>query len=169
MKKNWSWYQTIIFHIKCHFIRHINYKMGMLSGIFTGSVVFAINYNHGFWAALAGFAKQFAFNLFMAGYNTKTCEKLVRYIRRSGLSVMAATVIPTLQAFVVLYSIHYFGGTPKPMSSTLWQALANLAIFYTMARYYSQKQLQPATLKSVKWQKQWWKPRFKRNLFSKAG
>ncbi len=110
--------------------------MGVLSGIVTGSIVFAININHGFWPAFASFFKQFAFNVFMAGYNTKSCEKLAKYINNKVLALISASVIPTLQAFAVLYAIHYFGKTPKPMASTLWQAITNLFFFLFMALVY---------------------------------
>ena len=120
-----------------HFLnKHINYKMGILSGIVTGSIVFAINISFGFWPAFASFVKQFAFNLLIAGYNTKSCEKIARYINNKTLAIISASIIPTIQAFIILYSIHYFGGTPRPMGSTLWQAFANLIIFFFMALIY---------------------------------
>jgi len=110
--------------------------MGALSGIVTGSIVFAININFGFWPALASFSKQFVFNLFMAGYNTRSCEKIARYFTNKSLSVIVATIVPTLQAFIVLYSIHYFGETPKPMESTAWQIFPNLVFFLVMGLIY---------------------------------
>lgn len=118
------------------FNKHINIKMGVLSGIITGSIVFAININHGFWPAFASFWKQFVFNVFMAGYNTKTCEKLAKYITDNTLSLIGASIIPTIQAFIILYAIHYFGKTPEPMASTLWQAIINLFFFLFMALFY---------------------------------
>lgn len=120
-----------------HFLnRHINFKIGVLSGIVTGSIVFVINIEFGFWLAFGGFIKQFVFNVLMAGYNTKSCEKIAKYINNNTLSLVSASVIPTLQAFIILFSIHYFGGTPRPMDSTLWQAVANLIFFLFMALIY---------------------------------
>lgn len=110
--------------------------MGVLSGIITGSIVFAINISFGFWPAFASFVKQFAFNLLVAGYNTKSCENIAKYINNKTLALISASIIPTLQAFVILFSIHYFGGTPRPMDSTLWQAFANLGFFFFMALIY---------------------------------
>lgn len=119
-----------------YFNKHINYKMGSLSGLLTGSIVFIINTPHGFMPALGSFGKQFIFNVIIAGFNVRTCEKLATNISNRSLSLIAASIIPTLQAFIVLFSIHYFGGTPKPGASTIWQAIANIVIFFFLALIY---------------------------------
>lgn len=130
--------------------RHININMGVLSGIVTGTIVFIINISHGFWPAFGSFWKQFAFNLFMAGYNTKMCEKLSKSINNKWLAIFGATIFPTLIAFVVLYGIHYFGGTPKPMASTLWQGIANLFFFLVMSLIYANVlQIKDSSFKKV--------------------
>ncbi len=126
----------VINNLWCFLNRHINFKMGTLSGILVGSVVFAININHGIFAAFGSFWKQFAFNLIMAGYNTRTCEKIAGRIQNRLVSLSAATIIPTIQAFSILFAIHYFGGTPEPGASTLWQAAGNLIIFFLLALIY---------------------------------
>lgn len=116
--------------------KHINFKMGALSGFITGSIVFGINIGFGFWPAFASLCKQFVFNLFMAGYNTRSCEKLAKYIKHNTTSLILGSAIPTLQAFLILFAIHYFGGTPKPMASTLWQVPFNLLIFLCFTLIY---------------------------------
>lgn len=123
----------------CNFLnKHINFKMGVLSGFVTGSIVFAINIEHSFLPALASFGKQFIFNLLMAGFNTRSCEKLAKSINNNKLGIVLGSVIPTLQAFLILYAIHYFGATPKPMASTLWQVPFNLLIFLAFTLVYRQ-------------------------------
>lgn len=110
--------------------------MGSLAGLITGSVVFVINMPHGYLPALGSFVKQFAFNVIMAGFNVRTCEKLASRISNRTLSLIAASITPTVQAFVVLFAIHYFGGTPKPSASTLWQVAPNFVIFFFLALIY---------------------------------
>ncbi|MDA3891426.1 MAG: hypothetical protein PF517_07135 [Salinivirgaceae bacterium] len=124
--------------IWCFLNRHINFKIGILSGFAAGSIVFAINISHGFLPAIASLAKQFGFNLIMAGFNTRSCEKIVKKIDHNLLSLFLASVIPTLQAFLILYCIHYFGKTPKPMASTIWQVPLNLGIFLFFALVFRQ-------------------------------
>ncbi len=159
---------SFFFKCKCLLVKHVNIKMGVISGLTTGFIVFVINLNHGVFPALAGFFKQFMFNLLMAGYNARTCEKVVRLIRNVKLACLLGSIIPTLQAFIVLYSIHYYGGTPKPMASTLWQVIANLFIFYSLAYYYKVRRFQSADLKSVNIPKRWsikkWKTGFLRRV-----
>jgi hypothetical protein len=101
-----------------------------------GSIVFFINIEHGFLPAFGSFLKQLLFNLFMAGYNTRTCEKLAKSISNKLIGLVAASIIPTLQAFLILYAIHYFGATPKPIESTYWQAIGNVFFFLIMALMY---------------------------------
>ncbi len=119
----------------CFVNQYINVRMGSLSGLVMGSVVFVINFDHGFWPAFAGFWKQFVFNLFMAGLNVKTCERIVQRTKRIS-GIYWAAIIPTLQAFLVLYAIHYFGATPRPGASTIWQAIGNLGFFFILALNY---------------------------------
>ncbi len=116
--------------------KHINFRMGCLSGIITGSIVFYINIEHGFTLALFSLLRQFSFNLFMGGFNIKVCEKVVHLIKPRRRAILLGTIIPSVQAFVILYSIHYFGNTPKPEASTYWQFGVNLIVFLIMSLYY---------------------------------
>jgi len=116
--------------------KHVNLLMGSLAGVVTGSVVFFINFSHGFYPAIASFFKQFAFNMLMGGFNMRLCEKLVRVIQKRIRALLCATLIPALQAFILLYAIHYFGRTPKPIASTIWQLGLNLMIFFFLAVIY---------------------------------
>ncbi len=116
--------------------KHINLLMGSLSGIATGSIVFFINYEHGFTPALYSFFRQFSFNLLMGGFNIRVCEKLTQLIKPRNTAIIVATIIPAIQAFIILYSVHYFGNTPKPGASTFWQFGTNMIIFFFMALFY---------------------------------
>jgi len=120
----------------CFLNRHINFKMGVFSGLVAGSIVFVINMGHGMGPAFASFGKQFGFNLIMAGFNTRSCEKIAKNIPSTLLSIVMACLIPTFQAFLILYGVHYFGATPKPMASTIWQVPFNLGIFLFFALIY---------------------------------
>lgn len=119
--------------------KHINFLIGSLSGVLTGSIVFFINYEHGFYPAFNSFLKQFFFNLIMGGFNARTCEKLINNIQNKFWGYLAATFIPTTQAFLVIFALHYFGGTPKPMASTFWQIGANIIIFFFMAMFFKNR------------------------------
>ncbi len=116
--------------------KHINFLMGSLSGIVTGTIVFFINYEHGFTPALYSFLRQFCFNLLMGGFNIRVCEKIAQMFQSKNTAIVMATIIPSIQAFAILYAIHYFGNTPKPGASTFWQFGINLIVFFFMALFY---------------------------------
>ncbi len=116
--------------------KYINFLMGSLSGVATGTIVFFINYEHGFTPALYSFLRQFSFNLLMGGFNIRVCEKLTQLIQSKNTAIIMATIIPSVQAFIILYSVHYFGHTPKPGASSFWQFGVNMIIFFFMALFY---------------------------------
>jgi len=113
--------------------KRFNIKMGLIAGVCTGSVVCYINMKHGIYVAFAAFSRQFFYNLVMAGYNTKVCEKCAILIAKRWQAISCAAVLPTVVAFTGIFSVHYFLGTPHPLDSTLWQAYANLIIFFFTA------------------------------------
>ena len=116
--------------------KHINYKIGSLVGVIGGGVVYYINREHGFWPAAGGFGKQFFYNLFIAGFNIKTCEKLAKGIKSKSMSLVASTLVPTAQAFAITYLIHKLGGTPEAFDSTIWQVYLNIPTFLGFGIYY---------------------------------
>ena len=142
-KSNWLWKIFIWLN------KHINFLMGSLSGIVTGSIVFFINYEHGFNPALYSFFKQFSFNLLMGGFNIRVCEKITQLIQNRNTAIMMATIVPSIQAFIILYSIHYFGQTPKPGASTYWQFGVNMVVFFFMALFYRDKIESKEQVKSI--------------------
>lgn len=110
--------------------------MGAFSGMVTGSIVWFINFGHGIGPATASFFKQFVFNLFMAGFNMRSCERIAKKYKAVFLSILSATFFPSTIAFGVLFSIHYYGKTPNIWGTTLWQGIANIFIFLFMALTY---------------------------------
>lgn len=126
-----------IFHIFFLWInRCFNFKMGALAGVLTGSIVFIINVKYTYTIAFFAFGKQFFYNFFMAGYNTKICEKLANNISDDIVAKILWTLVPTSISFAGIYSVHYFLNTPKPLASTLWQAFSNLLIFFLTGLIY---------------------------------
>lgn len=108
---------------------YVNYKLGSVAGVVGGGIVYMINQDHGFLSAAGAFGKQFMYNVFIAGFNVKTCEKLAKKISSAPASIVASTVVPTAQAFSITYGIHKFGGTPEAFDSTIWQVYVNAPLF----------------------------------------
>ncbi len=119
--------------------KHINYKIGAAAGVIAGGIVFYINKDHSSLSALGSAGKQFAYNLFVGGYNMKLCEKLAKGYSSRKVSVGLATFVPPAVAFLVTYSIHKFGGTPEAFKSSIWQVPLNLFTSAAFGTYFRRK------------------------------
>lgn len=113
--------------------------MGIMAGFVTGSIVYFINMKHGNMIAFHAFIKQFCYNFLMAGINTSLCERIAKVIKNSWVAIFFATIVPASIAFAGIYSVHYYLNTPHPLASTLWQAYANLIIFFVTGLAYHQE------------------------------
>lgn len=125
--------------VKLWLRKQLNMKMGIIAGLCTGSIVYYINLKHGYYIAFTAFLKQFAYNFFMAGFNSSLCERLAKSISNSWQAIIFASVVPASIAFGGIYSVHYFLNTPNPLASTLWQGYANLIIFFTTGLAFHQE------------------------------
>jgi len=120
-----------------HLVSHrFNMKMGAIAGIITGSIVFYINSDYGFFNAIFAFVKQFLFNFFMASYNVKLVERLVFRIKTKWLSIFIGGLIPAIIATGIVFLVHWIGQTPEAWKSTYWQGFFNLPIFTITAWIY---------------------------------
>jgi len=118
--------------------RYVNYKVGSAAGVVSGGVVYYINRNYGPLTAAEAGGKQFLYNVFLAGLNTKVCERLAKTekIKSKALSLAAATIIPTIMSFSETYLIHLLGQTPKPFESSIWQQYINLPFHFGLGLWY---------------------------------
>lgn len=118
---------------------HINYKMGLFGAGFAGAIAFYKNYSHGFSPAAWAFGKQAAFVIFAGGLNTRTCQKMANRFDSKFLSVAAATIVPTIQAGVLMYAVHKIGGTPEAANTALTISCLNIPAFFGLGLYYRNK------------------------------
>lgn len=118
---------------------YVNYRMGALAGTIGGGIVYYINSDYGFLPASGGFGKQFLYNVFVAGFNVKTCEWLAKRITSKTISIIATTTIPTVQAFAITYGIHKLGGTPEAFDSSIWQVYVNAPLFFGLGLMYRER------------------------------
>ncbi len=133
------WERTLY---KFRYLMHhrMNMKMGTLSGIVVGAIVFAINYKYGLFHSSLAFVKQFLFNFFMAAYNIKLIERLVSQIKEKWLAIFVGGFFPALIATLIVFLVHWLGQTPEPLRSTYWQGLFNLPLFTVIAWMYQSGQ-----------------------------
>ena len=69
----------------------------------------------------------------------KLCEKLAVKYDNKILSLALASLIPSLSAFAITYSIHKIGGTPKAFYSSVWQFPLNLVTSTIFGFHYRRR------------------------------
>ncbi|MDX1479008.1 MAG: hypothetical protein R3301_14945 [Saprospiraceae bacterium] len=99
--------------------KHYDWKMGLIGALIMGGVVFWINVDHGFWAAVPAMLKQAAYTMIAGGCLTRLCERIVLNIQESVTAHVLAMLIPSVIAIVLTLGVHYMRGTPEPLNSTI--------------------------------------------------
>jgi hypothetical protein len=97
----------------------IDFKMGLLGAIFMGSLVFWINFDHGWDDALVASLKQFFYTLFFGGLFLKMAENIATSINNRIWGIFAGGFFPMVLTAIMTFTMHSLKGTPEPFNSTL--------------------------------------------------
>ena len=97
----------------------IDIKMGFIGAIFMGSIVFWINFDHGWDEALIAGLKQFFYTLFFGGLFLKMAENIAITQNNKWKAIILGGVIPMIATSILTYTVHSIKGTPEPFNSTL--------------------------------------------------
>lgn len=111
----------------------IDVKMGLVGAVFMGSLVFWINYDHGWDESLTAALKQFFYTLFFGGLFVKMAENLAQSFKNRFVAVLAGGVVPMLFTAILTYTVHSIKGTPEPFNSTLPTIIFGWMSFSTWA------------------------------------
>ena len=101
------------------FTRYVDVSTAWKAALFLGLVVFAINAQHGAWAALPAALKQATYTFFVAGFIIRLCENLATKTSLGYLAFPLAVIAPSCIAIGLTYLLHNLKGTPEPFHSTL--------------------------------------------------
>lgn len=93
--------------------------MGLAGGLFLGTIVFFINYDHGAGAALIAASKQATYTFLAGGAITRISENIASSFSRDIVAILLAVIIPTIIAVTLTYIVHSLKGTPEPLNSTI--------------------------------------------------
>ena len=93
--------------------------MGLAGAIVLGTIVFIINFDHGFFPALTASAKQAAYTLLAGGLMMRLTENIASSFSKEWLAILLATFIPSIIAVTLTYGVHSLKGTPEPLNSTI--------------------------------------------------
>ncbi len=99
--------------------KHYDYRTGLLGAVVMGCIVYWINADHGFWAALPAALKQAAYTAVAGGILTKICERMAYRFENFSFSIFMGMIVPSVIAVTLTFAIHMLKGTPEPLNSTI--------------------------------------------------
>ena len=97
----------------------IDIKMGLLGAIFMGSVVFWINFDHGWDEALIASLKQFSYTLFFGGLFLKMAENIATSRNSRAWGIFIGGFTSMIATAALTFTVHSIKGTPEPFNSTI--------------------------------------------------
>lgn len=106
--------------------KYINWKTGVMGGLFAGPINYLINNSHGHVEGLRGGVNQFFFNVGWGLINPKFCEYLAKKIPDTKKAVLVAATVPPATTLVANYLWHHYFGTAEAWDSTWWQLPINM-------------------------------------------
>ena len=109
--------------------KYVDYRMGLLGSLVMATVVFSINYfgkripveyqdNLFFWSVVAAL-KQGTYTFFFGGVIMKGAERLSTEVKKRGLALVLACIVPSLVSITLTFTMHSMKGTPRPLESTI--------------------------------------------------
>ena len=117
--------------VKKLFLEVLNPKLGLLSVVaqlVQGGVVFLVNTDADLLSALLAAAKQVFFSFFWGGFFGRIAERFAE-IKNPLLAYPLGSAVPTLMAYTLMFLVHFFTSTPKPLLSTILPMLISMFIY----------------------------------------
>jgi hypothetical protein len=99
--------------------KHIDYPAAIAGACVLGSIVFAINYDHGWNNALVAATKQATYTFFAGGFMVRLNERIALALNPAVIAVPAGMLCAGALAVSLTYLVHSLRGTPEPLNSTL--------------------------------------------------
>ena len=99
--------------------KHYDLKMGLLGAVVMGGVVYWVNADHGFWAAIPAGLKQAFYTAIAGGFLSRLCENTACHYDNKVAGVIMGMLVPSALAIIMTYIVHMIKGTPEPFNSTV--------------------------------------------------
>ena len=93
--------------------------MGILSGIIMAIIVWIINSDYGYLPATTAAVKQGLYTFLLGGIFIRLLERILARIKNTFAAIVVASLIPTIISVTLVFVVHSFKGTPKPVESTI--------------------------------------------------
>jgi hypothetical protein len=105
-----------------------NYKLGMLSALAQGAVVYYINHKFGLVAALLAALKEALGSFIAGGFFGRITERFSE-IDKWYVAYPLGMVVPTVIAHSLIGVVHYTTGTPVPLWSTVIPMMISMFVY----------------------------------------
>jgi len=125
-------------NIRAFLDKHIDYPAAVAGAIILGSIVFVINYDHGWNNALLAAGKQATYTFFAGGYMVRLNERIALALNPAVVAILAGVLCAGGLAVSLTYLVHSLKGTPEPLNSTvptMVLALLGFTFLGVRARY----------------------------------
>jgi hypothetical protein len=99
--------------------KYFDLKMGLISGVAIGTIVFFINWDYGISPGLIAASKQALYTFLAGGIMMRMTENLASRFSREFVAISLAVLIPSSIAITLTYILHSLKGTPEPLNSTI--------------------------------------------------
>jgi hypothetical protein len=99
--------------------KRIDYPAAIAGAVVLGSIVFAINFDHGWNSALLAAGKQFTYTFFAGGYMVRLNERIALALNPTIVAVPTGMLCAGGLAVTLTYLVHSLKGTPEPLNSTI--------------------------------------------------
>ena len=126
--------------------KHYDWKMGLIGALIMGGVVFWINVDHGFWAAIPAMLKQATYTMIAGGFLTRLCERIALNTRDNITAHVLAMLVPSIIAVVLTLGVHYMRGTPEPFNSTIPTMVLAPISFFLWGWHQRRRNWEPAVM-----------------------
>lgn len=99
--------------------KYFDLKLGLISGLLMGVIVFFINWDHGIGNGLIAASKQAFYTFIAGGIMMRMTENIASQFSNDFVALFSAVFIPTTIAVTLTYLLHSIKGTPEPLNSTI--------------------------------------------------
>ena len=110
---------NVFARVRAFMDRHIDYPAALAGAVVLGSLVFAVNYGHGWNQAAVAAAKQATYTFFAGGALVRLNERLALSLNPAAVGVIMGVACAGTLAVSLTYFVHSLRGTPEPLHSTL--------------------------------------------------
>lgn len=133
----------------------INAKLGLVAFTINFAIVYWVNRDFGFaaasWSGIKGGASAFI----LGGIFGRMSERFSE-IPNPWLAYPLGSVVPTVLAYIIIFSMHWFTGTPKPIMSTILPMLQSMFIntpstIFVLRRGFLRQNVKKPAVKDKVW------------------